>query len=652
MTIRFKLLGSGLIASLLLVGVLTLTLFSFDTLADGFLKIVAESETGVANSRSTEKDIARADSELSSSSEAMLTVAEEITQTLQNVKILARKIQRISGTLDDLTEEVEAVVEEIPEGLARETLEDTADSVADVKEEMRREALVSLSTTVKKMEEFTERIGLQAGGIQDLAATLSRGSAKSSKAVAASQEIRQLSENFGEEIRLSRNAVAAMLLGILLAIPALMIWISKTTTRSIQQLSDAARRVRLGDLDIDVGVQSRDELGELACLFQELAAAQKEKAELAKAISDGDLSRDVPLASEDDQLGRSLGAMVEALREMVGSVKENSSALSSSSHELSGAASGLATGMRGMRNRTHGVAGATEQLSCTFAEMAKSAESTTGSAQETATSASDMLSKVTSTVDAIEQMNDGLAGIGQGARKGLEVSQKASQLASDTSRAMEELGSTAAQIGGVNDAIKTIAAQTNLLALNATIEAASAGDAGKGFAVVANEVKELANQSVAAAEQIEERIRNLQESTEGAASVIFEVVEIIGDLNASVGEIAGSVEQQTKIAGEIADASRAVRSGIEGVTSSMDEIVSSASVASRGAAEAVEAGNEVAMNINEVDSAVASADAEVQQVSRSAEQLTTMAGSLRELVDRFQLKEVQEEELEPELGAV
>ncbi len=73
------------------------------------------------------------------------------------------------------------------------------------------------------------------------------------------------------------------------------------------------------------------------------------------------------------------------------------------------------------------------------------------------------------------------------------------------------------------------------------------------------------------------------------------------------------------------------------------------------------------MNINEVDSAVASADAEVQQVSRSAEQLTTMAGSLRELVDRFQLKEeqevqeeqeeqevqeVQEEELEPELGAV
>ncbi len=359
MTIRFKLLGGGIAASLVLVAVLAIALLSFRSLGDGFVKIVSEAETGATNSSSTAADIARADRDLSQASEQMLAVAEEIAHTNQSVKILERKIRQVSTTLDELTEEVEDVIGEIPAGLARDTLEDVADSVGDVKETMRREALVSLSSTVTKMAEFTESIGGQAVGIRDLAGVLNRGKTKSSEVVAASQKIRRLSESFGDEIRLSRNVVAAMLLAVAVTFLALMGWLSTTITRSIQQLAEAARCVRLGDLDVDLRVRSEDEFGRLAGLFSELAAAQKEKAELATAIAAGDLSREVPLASDHDQLGKSLGAMIEALREMVGNVKDNVHVLSTSSGHLTGAASGLAGGMQGMRARSHSVAGST-----------------------------------------------------------------------------------------------------------------------------------------------------------------------------------------------------------------------------------------------------------------------------------------------------
>jgi methyl-accepting chemotaxis protein len=85
------------------------------------------------------------------------------------------------------------------------------------------------------------------------------------------------------------------------------------------------------------------------------------------------------------------------------------------------------------------------------------------------------------------------------------------------------LGESSQQIGKVIEVITSIAEQTNLLALNATIEAARAGEAGKGFAVVAGEVKELAKETAKATEEIGSRIAAIQSDTSDAVGAIGEI---------------------------------------------------------------------------------------------------------------------------------
>lgn len=263
MTIKFKLLGGGIAISVLLSTVIALTVFTFGSLGDGFVEIVAKSETGVANSRSTQTSITQADEDLSQISGGMQAVAHEINHTNQSVKVMERKIKQLSGTLNELNETVEEITENLPEGLARDNLEDVADAVGDVEEAMRREALIALSSTVKKMREFTDEIGNQVKGISRLTAGLDKGKVLSAEVVSANRNIQGLSENFATEINISRNIIGAVLLIVVVTTLISVFVLTRSITRPLNRSIEIARGIAAGDLNQKVDIKGKDEFGQL-----------------------------------------------------------------------------------------------------------------------------------------------------------------------------------------------------------------------------------------------------------------------------------------------------------------------------------------------------------------------------------------------------
>jgi len=198
------------------------------------------------------------------------------------------------------------------------------------------------------------------------------------------------------------------------------------------------------------------------------------------------------------------------------------------------------------------VSSASSQLESAAGTLTKTAENTQQLSNTVAADSDEASSNVQSVASATEEMTSSVNEIARQVQESSRIATEAVSQAQKTDKRIGELSQAAGRIGDVVKLITAIAEQTNLLALNATIEAARAGDAGRGFAVVASEVKQLASQTAKATEEIGTQIAGMQTATQDSVAAIKEIGGTIGRISEIASTIAAAVEEQGAATQEIA----------------------------------------------------------------------------------------------------
>ncbi|WP_316978080.1 methyl-accepting chemotaxis protein [Shumkonia mesophila] len=260
------------------------------------------------------------------------------------------------------------------------------------------------------------------------------------------------------------------------------------------------------------------------------------------------------------------------------------------------------------------VAGVLKALEGAARTMGDTSSSMTATARDTAVQVGDVAGAVEQTsvnvqtvASAAEELSGSIAEIGQQVTRASQIAAAAVTEAEATNVRVQGLAAAANKIGEVVALITAIAEQTNLLALNATIEAARAGDSGKGFAVVASEVKNLANQTAKATEEIGAHIAGIQTATQEAVAAIEEITRTIAKINEVNAGVATAVEEQGAATQEIA----------------------------RNVEQAASSTIEMGTEVGGVRQAVDQTGATAGQVAQAADSLTREAEALKSCVDGF-----------------
>ena len=328
-------------------------------------------------------------------------------------------------------------------------------------------------------------------------------------------------------------------------------------------------------------------------------------------IAAGDMTGELKVDRKDElgEMQGHLNHMAASLRTIVGEITDRARVLLGSSAELETMSDGLLRSAEELSAKSNTVATASEEMNANMNSVAAAMEQASTNVSTVATAAEEM----SATIHEIAANTD----------KTREVTQRAVSKANSASQRVDQLGVEAREIGKVTETITAISSQTNLLALNATIEAARAGEAGRGFAVVANEIKELANQTASATDEIRERIAGIQGSTAATIEEIGQVMAVIEEVSTFVSTIAAAVEQQSAATREIAENVGQASQGIQEV----NENVSQASVVT----------GEIAKDIVQVSDASGRISSNSTDLKHSSEKLSQLAAALESLVKKFKV---------------
>ncbi|NIZ03627.1 methyl-accepting chemotaxis protein [Thalassospira lucentensis] len=321
---------------------------------------------------------------------------------------------------------------------------------------------------------------------------------------------------------------------IVLPLLIFVIYVRGNLLRRLAGLQGTMVSLADGNLDVDVPSKGRDEIsamGRAVDVFKENAIKVRD------------------MQAEEERLNRERN---EALRDELLSLAD--------------------TVQNEVETAVNEIAALSDQLQGVSGQMTQSAELVSNQSEDVATSAQEATGNVETVAAATEQLSASNAEINRQMAETTRISNEASQRAQHTNQLVVSLSQSAGRIGEVIALITDIAEQTNLLALNATIEAARAGDAGKGFAVVAAEVKNLANQTEKATEEIAGQISGIQKATGESVTAIGDIGTIIDSLNEIATTISAAVEEQGAATDEITRNVRGAADRTRSVSASITDV--------------------------------------------------------------------------------
>ena len=314
-------------------------------------------------------------------------------------------------------------------------------------------------------------------------------------------------------------------------------------------------------------------------------------------LAEGDLEIEVPAIDKTDEIGE----MAQAVQVF----KENAIRVKQMEAEAKEQEKRAAEEKKQMMNKMAddfqaSVGGVVESVSSASTELQSSAQSMTAISEETSTqatavaAASEQASTNVQTVaSAAEELSSSIGEISRQVQQSTQISNTAVAEAKRADEMVQGLAQSAQKIGEVVALITDIADQTNLLALNATIEAARAGEAGKGFAVVASEVKNLANQTAKATEEIGSQIGDIQSATGESVQAIQGITRTISEISEIAAAIAAAVEEQGAAPSEIARNVEEAATGTSEVTANISGVTQAAGESGQSASQVLTAANDL-----------------------------------------------------------